>query len=344
MSYSPLLASVVTTACDLARSRLKMRSFAVAASFLRFRRPLVIGVITFVVIALLYSVVSLDSSFVAYSTAKLPNLSGWLGSSPAGTDARLGLQDSVNARQRLGKDINTLFAEYHPSTTVINQTFLESWPTLQPFELDKTYDYSQVAAASENFFLDDAARDAFEKQQQELMKAIPTWTTVSSAYSGRGVVICAGSRSLERIWPNVVLMLRSLKSTLPIQVWTKDQEEHDQTQPLVEQMQNDLKMTISVHTTSDYLTVNWNMYQISEIFKVKALALLFSSFEEVVLFDSDSVPVIDPIVLFDSDAGKSGLIQWPVSNTLPCTMQQFSNRRRISGPTQCQKFCTTRMI
>ena len=306
-----------------------MRSFALAASFVRFRRPLVIGVITFVVIALLYSLVSLDSSFVAYSTAKLPNLSGWLGSSPAGTDARLGLQDSVNARQRLGKNINTLFAEYHPSITAINQTFLESWPTLQPFELDKTYDYSQVAAASENFFLDDAARDAFEKQQQELMKAIPTWTTVSSAYSGRGIVICAGSRSLERIWPNVVLMLRSLKSTLPIQVWTKDQEEHDQTQPLVEQMQNDLGMAISVHTLSDYLTVQWNMYQATEgerislIFKVKALALLFSSFEEVVLFDSDSVPVIDPVVLFDSDAAKSGLIQWPVSNTLPRAVRPF---------------------
>ena len=293
-----------------------MRSFAFAASFIRFRRSLVVGVITFVVVALLYSLVSLDSSFVSYGSAKLPNLPGWLGSASGGT-AKLGFQDSVNARQRLGTAINTIFAEYHPPTAALNESFIQRWPTLPPFVLDKKYDYSQVAAASENFFLDDAAYDSFEKQQQALMKAIPTWATVSNAYSGRGVVICAGSHDLERVWPNVVLMLRSLESPLPIQVWTKDQEEFDRTQPLVEQMQNDLKMPISVHTVSDYLTVNWNIVQISEIFKVKALSLLFSSFEEVVLFDSDSVPVMDPIVLFDSDAGRSGLIQWPVSNALP---------------------------
>jgi alpha 1,2-mannosyltransferase len=184
------------------------------------------------------------------------------------------------------------------------------------YELDKKYDYNQIAAASANFFLDDADFESFKRQQQTMMQAVPSWETVSWAYSGRGIVICAGAQALERVWPNTVLMLRSINSSLPIEVWTKDQEEYDRTLPLVDQMQAELGFTISVHTLSDYMSIVWRIFPLSEIFKVKALALLFSSFEEVILFDSDSIPVMDPIVLFDMEEAESGLIQWPVSSAL----------------------------
>jgi hypothetical protein len=41
------------------------------------------------------------------------------------------------------------------------------------FELDKKYDYNQVAAASANFFLDDVDFESFKKQQQAMMEAVP---------------------------------------------------------------------------------------------------------------------------------------------------------------------------
>jgi len=183
---------------------------------------------------------------------------------------------------------------------------------MAPFQINKQYDYDEVVIASENFF-EDEYYPVFRTQQQSLMRAIPAWAAVSTAYSGRGIVISAGANHLNRVWPNVVLMLRSLNCSLPVEVWTKDQEEYDQTIPLVHQMRTELKIAISLHAISDYISVVWSMTDLPTIFKVKALALLFSSFEETILLDADSIPVMDPTVLFESEEGKSGLIQWPVS-------------------------------
>lgn len=290
-----------------------MWSYSVASSLIRFRRALLVGVLSFVIIALLYSLVTLDTSFAAYSRAKLPKLSGWLGSQGTSSWGKLNEQESLAARQQLGQDLNSLFAEYGPSLTGVNKSFIERWPTMPAFEEGKKFDFKQVAKASENFFIDDAEYDSFKKLQQAMLKAVPAWETVSTAYSGRGVVICAGSKELARVWPNVVLMLRSLESSLPIEVWTKDQEEYDLTAPMVKQMKEELKLSISAHALTDYMPIVWKVFPLSEVFKVKALALLYSSFEEIVLFDSDSIPVMDPEILFDSEAGKTGLIQWPVS-------------------------------
>ena len=299
---------------------LTMRNFVAAALCVRYKKPLLISVLAFVVIAVLHSWVILDSSFLTYSGSKLPKLSEWLGSGQPGmasekSDGKLSADASFSARQQLGSDIQRLFVDYEPSADAVNQTFLEKWPTMAEFQLNKKFNYDEIAKASTNFFVDDEASESFKKQQQELMDAIPSWASVSKAFSGRGVVICAGSYDLSRIWPNVALMMRSLGSSLPIEVWTKDEEEYNRTLPMADQLRTELGMTISVHALSDYMSIVWELVSISEIYKVKALSLLLSSFEEAILFDSDSVPVMDPEVLFDSEEGRSGLIQWPVSNT-----------------------------
>ena len=152
----------------------------------------------------------------------------------------------------------------------------------------------------------------FKTQQQLLIKAIPPWEKVSKAYSGRGVVISAGAKHLERVWPNTVLMLRSLGSKLPVEVWTKDREEYDQTLPIVHQMRTELDIAISVHTIADFIPVVFGIWDLPGIFKVKPLSLMFSSFDETILLDVDSVPVLDPNFLFESEEAKFGLLQWPV--------------------------------
>jgi hypothetical protein len=293
-----------------------MLRFTASGANPRYKKGLFIALIVFGLGGLLYSWGSIDSSLATYGGVKLPDVPGWLGNASPWSKGEPALPDSMNGRQRLGNEIHGLFTEYPPSIAGISKSFIVKWPTMKAFELGKKYDYNEVAAASQDFFVDEAAYDEFKAQQQVLMEAIPKWDAVSAAYSGRGIVICAGSQSLARVWPNAVLMLRSLNCTLPIEVWTKDQEEYQRTLPVVEQMRTELQMEISAHSLSDYIHIVWKPFPLSEIFKVKALALLFSSFEEVVLFDSDSIPVMDPAILFDSEEAESGLIQWPVSKSL----------------------------
>lgn len=283
----------------------------------RFRKHLSIALILVVTLALLYSRGSLQSPLRLARFQSPIVLGGKKDSeSPVYGDAQFDINQSESFRKELGKDLVNLFDQYRPPISEINPAWWEKWPTMPPLEVTKKYNYSEVVEASQHFFLDDEFETTFKTQQQALMTAIPTWETVKSAYSGRGIVISAGSSHLTRVWPHVVLMLRDLNSTLPIEVWTKDQEEYDNTAPMVLQLRNELNISISVHTITDYMPVVWLDFDMPGIFKVKALALICSSFDEVILFDADSMPVMDPTVLFDSEQGKSGLIQWPVSNSI----------------------------
>lgn len=233
--------------------------------------------------------------------------------SSASGDPIFDVTESLKIRKQLGKDIQKLFDKYRPPISTINPTWWKNWPPVLALQVDKKYNYSEIVEASGDFFIDEKAKAGFETQQHALLKAIPTWETVKKAYSGRGVVISAGSPHLHRVWPNVVLMMRNLNSTLPIEVWTKDRTEFDITMPLVKQLRDELNISISIHTIADFMSITWDALVIPEVFKVKPLSLLFSSFDEVVLLDADSVPVVDPNVLFDSEKADSGLIQWPVS-------------------------------
>jgi len=296
-----------------------MRSFAPVSICVRFRKPLSIVLVLLVIFASLHSRGTHKAPLDQSKSPKLPKVSEWLASTSSWTtdeksDPKFNLGASFQTRQDLGRNLTTIFHKYRPPISQVSKSWLEKWPSMKPFQLDKKYNHGEVVAGSRNFFLEDKFNSAFRRQQQSLIQAIPSWKSVSTAYSGRGIVISAGSNYL-RVWPNVVMMLRSLNSSLPIEVWTKDQEEYDATSPLIYQMRTEFKIAISVHKLSDYMSIVWDMMDLPTIFKVKALALLFSSFEEIILLDTDSIPVMDPEVLFDSEEGKSGLIQWPVSSS-----------------------------
>jgi hypothetical protein len=248
---------------------------------------------------------------------KLPELSEWVKTAPAWTtsqktDPNFNITQSFLTRQEIGRNLVDIFRDFRPPISAVNPTYLEKWPQMPPLVTNKKYVVDEVVAASANFFLEDKDYTEFKEQQQSLIRAIPTWANVSKAYSGRGIVISAGAQHLERVWPNTVLMIRSLGSKLPIEVWTKDREEYDRTLPIVYQMRTELNMPISVHTIADYIPVVFGVFDIPGIFKVKPLSLMFSSFEETILLDVDSVPVMDPNILFESEEAKTGLIQWPV--------------------------------
>jgi hypothetical protein len=309
-----------------------MRSLAAATLSPRIRKSLGLSVtLTFVIIVgLLYSRGTLDNNIDSLITstvspplpklkaAELPDFEQWLATPSAWAidsknDTKFNVKESFEVRQEVGRNLSVLFEHYEPPFSHINQSFFKRWPTMPPYQVGKKFDPNEVVHASQNFLLKDEFYSDFRTQQQSLMKAIPTWADVSKGYSGRGIVISAGSIHLNRVWPNTVLMLRSLGCTLPIEIWTKDQPEYEITLPLVHQIRTEFGIPISVHAVNNYISVAWDDYDIPSFFKVKALALLFSTFEEIILLDADNIPAMNPETLFDTEEGKTGLIQWPVS-------------------------------
>lgn len=316
----------------------KMLNLAKTALNSRFRRPLLITVVLLLVITLLGYQGTLNSALQKTITqiippttpkgspndpndSQLPDLSEWLNTEPAWmtapkSDPNFNITESFLIRQEIGRNLTNIFQDYRPPIAAVNPAYVEGWPQMPAFQVNKQYNVDEVVAASGNFFLDEEDYTKFREQQQSLLKAIPDWAHVSKAYSGRGIVISAGAEHLARVWPNTVLMLRSLDCTLPIEVWTKDREEYQRTLPVVQQLRTELNITISVHTIADYIPVVFGVFDLPGIFKVKPLALMFSTFEETILLDVDSVPVMDPTALFDSKEAGSGLIQWPVRRIL----------------------------
>jgi hypothetical protein len=309
-----------------------MRSLAAATLSPRIRKSLGLSVaLTFVIIVgLLYSRGTLDNHIDSLITstvspplpkleaAELPDFEQWLATPSAWTidsknDTKFNVKKSFEVRQEVGRNLSVLFEHFEPPFSHINQSFFKRWPTMPPYQVGKKFDPNEVVHASQNFLLKDEFYTDFRTQQQSLMKAIPTWADVSKGYSGRGIVISAGSIHLNRVWPNTVLMLRSLGCTLPIEIWTKDQPEYEITLPLVHQIRTEFGIPISVHAVNNYIPVAWDDYDIPSFFKVKALALLFSTFEEIILLDADNIPAMNPETLFETKEGKTGLIQWPVS-------------------------------
>lgn len=98
-------------------------------------------------------------------------------------------------------------------------------------------------------------------------------------------------------------MLRRVGSTLPVEVYVKDSGEHEK------------------HICEDILPgLNARCLILADVvgkeaiahYQLKAFAVLFSSFEEVIWMDADAFPLYKPEEVFDADPFKStGLVTWP---------------------------------
>ena len=122
----------------------------------------------------------------------------------------------------------------------------------------------------------------------------------------RGIVCTAGGSYL----PLVVVGLRILKrlgSTLPMEVFLESGAEYESY--VCEKIFPALNARCVI--LSEILDAAPHPIQIGH-FQLKLFSLLFSSFEEVLFLDSDSFPVHDPKVLFESEPYTSmGMVLWP---------------------------------
>ena len=124
-------------------------------------------------------------------------------------------------------------------------------------------------------------------------------------FNGRGIVICGGgARLFTNAWV-CINMLRHFKCSLPIQLWYLDECEMDPaTIAVVKEL--DVECVNAQQIAKTYPMKNLNGWEL------KAFALLYSRFNEVLLLDADNIPTADPSYLFDTQEYKTnGAIFWP---------------------------------
>ncbi|KPM39817.1 hypothetical protein AK830_g6725 [Neonectria ditissima] len=138
------------------------------------------------------------------------------------------------------------------------------------------------------------------------LEALET-NAVSEIFKGRGAVMVGGG---EYFGPAVISihMLRRTGSELPVEVFVPNQSEYekdvcDEYLP---------KLNAKCVVLADFLVHGPAGLEI-EHYQLKAISLLLSSFAEVLLLDSDSMPLVDPdTAIFNAEPYLSrGLVTWP---------------------------------
>lgn len=129
-------------------------------------------------------------------------------------------------------------------------------------------------------------------------------------FNGRGIVICAGGAKYFTCAWVCINMLRKLGCNLPIELWHLGPRElTDEMKALVEPLN-----VVCVDGRACAETVPARRLNGWEL---KPYAIINSTFKEVLLLDSDNVPVVNPEYLFETDRYKTtGAIFWPDFNRL----------------------------
>ena len=127
----------------------------------------------------------------------------------------------------------------------------------------------------------------------------------SQLYEGRGIVTVAGGQ----YFPPALVTLRMLRKTgsnLPVQVYLQSQSEYEP----------EICESILPALNAECFVIESYLRKKSPVkithYQLKVMAILFSSFKEVVFLDADCIPLRDPQELLDSEPYKTkGLVTWP---------------------------------
>ena len=156
------------------------------------------------------------------------------------------------------------------------------------------------------------------ESQQRVLELLPDYSSFGTLFQGRGIVILAGGRFSSVATVSIAILRRSHGSSLPVEVWMPHDTEDDVL--WIDDMRN---LGVSIRYLSEYAPMGslldwvnpmawakkqrpWNPYQ------WKIMALLFSSFEEILFLDADSVPAVKSERIFETEAYHStGAVIWP---------------------------------
>ncbi len=125
-------------------------------------------------------------------------------------------------------------------------------------------------------------------------------------FSGRGIVVCAGGAHIfTNAFVLVSVLRKTLKCTLPIEVWHFGAEEMSQTMAaLLEELGAEVVDALPRIAAAGM--------PIRDGWQLKPFALQHSRFEQVLMLDADQVPVRDPAEVFDwPEYSDRGAVFWP---------------------------------
>ncbi|KAJ9643772.1 uncharacterized protein PV06_09046 [Exophiala oligosperma] len=176
-----------------------------------------------------------------------------------------------------------------------------------PQKLDIGYDPSHNHQRPDILFMESKdikrMREAHSNFINDMKKSTPKMPYEPGS---RGLVMTAGFKQL----PVMVISIRMLRRTwclLPVEVFVADPDEYDEE-----------ICTKVLPTLNAKCLVLQDIFRAAESgvaidrFQYKIMAILFSSFEEVLLLDSDAFPIYNPITIFEQEPFKStGMIVWP---------------------------------
>jgi alpha 1,2-mannosyltransferase len=125
-------------------------------------------------------------------------------------------------------------------------------------------------------------------------------------FAGRGIVTCAGGqRYFACAWVLISILRHVYRTNLPIQVWHLGRNEMSEAMQLMleEQGAEVVNAETVLHRYPATIAGAWPL---------KAYAIAHSRFHEVIFLDADTVPFVDPGVLFDWESySRCGLLLWP---------------------------------
>ena len=126
-------------------------------------------------------------------------------------------------------------------------------------------------------------------------------------FKGRGIALVGGNRQYQTPFWVAVHAIRRTGCTLPIEIWFPHKE-----LPSCHRIAELGKLDVTVRSFSELANQNPGDQDFElHSFMYKIFALVFSSFEEVLLLDSDIVAVKDPEFLFDAPEYKDhGTLLW----------------------------------
>ena len=147
----------------------------------------------------------------------------------------------------------------------------------------------------------DYTPETIANKRREWKEFVRNMKPYPGTYEGKGIVICAGGFSyLTCAWINIKL-LRKYGCRLPVELWHQKGEVSNET------IAEFKKLEVTCRTFSDYVEGN-----VENGYQLKPLAVLHSSFKEILLLDADSNCMRDPAFLFENEIYESSdAVFWP---------------------------------
>ncbi|KAF2150361.1 glycosyltransferase family 71 protein [Myriangium duriaei CBS 260.36] len=215
-----------------------------------------------------------------------------------------------------------------PAVTVRDAASTCTWDSAQPVN----FQYSPETAWNANPLSNGVISSHRKEWQNFLLRDTVPWGKVERQFQGRGIVVLAGN---QRTFLRSMVFFRALSATktkLPVELHYFGNELSAQNRTDIKALYpnlffNDLNDTSQIVKGTGDNWVNYNL---------KTAAVLNSKFAEIILLDSDNIPLEDPATMFESNVYRRlGTIFWPdiartrplnpawaLTNT-PCRMQEY---------------------